>query len=736
MARKESSMLEPSWLEMPMQNEGVFHQRSAAPDRADNWPGLFRGVGEAISQAGTLEELFRDVAEAVRLMWPDRIMSLAIRTADAKFVRTQFVARQNQIFSPTAQMPFRRFCRAVKLPDGRRYLERIPDKLWPLLFPNWAGATPANDRHDPARDNQSLNLDVPLHDFTPPKLVRENPSLEKRQNEANGAAPQRQHAVALSAKPHYASAFLVPLRDLSALAGDASLSLYMSDVQNGKSKPETICGCLAIASRRENAFLPGHDDWLVALSDLLATGIHKVQLLQERKHTLHSFQQFVNVSGELGTAAELGTALQKIAEAAIRLLPVPAASVAAFELATVGDMEQSSLLYFDEKGGAAAKERSISSPAMVLADWPGFPLRNTRGIVKRLLRHQPFAVYDVAKSRIFSEEAKALLAQHQIRSYLGMPISLDPPAVQSANTCTTPMALLNLYARAPHEINELDTAMLRAFALHAAQILAKVLLHHQLNKEKAYFDGLRRSSMEELENFVYVISHNLKTPVVSIQGFANILQEEVGPALEIEHQHFLERIRKNAAAMEKTVLDLLEFSRLGRAALKLERVNIKPLVQGVIDEMCWRRQAGEVEFVFPRQAAEPPGLLADGAELKIVFENLINNAVKYRRPEAPLRIEIGWEEQPRFHVFWVRDNGMGMDPAFQAKAFDLFQRGPNVGQIAGTGVGLAIVRRIVENHQGLVRLHSKLGEGTTIYFTLPKLDAAPSGDPIEAALTH
>jgi signal transduction histidine kinase len=723
-------MLEPSWLEMPMQNEGVFHQRSAAPD----WQRLFRGAGEAINQATTLEELFRRVAEAARLRWPDRIVSLAMRTADAKFVRTQFVACQNQIFSPTAQMPLRRFCRAVKLPDGRRYLDRVPDKLWPLLFPNLAGATPAIVPPAPARANQNFNLGVPPHDFTPPKLLREDPFLEKRQSDANGAAALPQNAIALSAKQHEATAFLVPLRDVNALANDTSLSLYSPELQNGKAKSETILGCLAIVSRQENAFLPGADDWLVALADLLAAGIHKVLLLQERNHALRNLRQLVEAGDEMGKAADLEAALQRIAHAAIRLLPIPAASVAAFELTTVGGLEPSSLSRFDEKGAAAAKESAIA-PA-TLAEWPRFPLRTTRGIVKRLLRHQPLVVYDVAKSRILSEEAKALLAQQHFHAYFGLPIFLDPPTGTNANTYTTPLALLNLFAFAPHEIAELDTAMLRAFAAHAAQVLAKVRLRRQLDKEKACFDGLRRSAMEELENFVYVISHNLKTPVVSIQGFANILEEEIGLALESEHWRFLERIRKNAAAMEKMVLDLLEFSRLGRAPLKLERVNVFELVQNVIEEMRLLGQAGEAEFVLPRQPAALPGVLADSAELKIVFENLLNNAAKYRRPEAPLRIEIGWEEQPRFHVFWVRDNGMGMDPAFRAKAFSLFQRGPNVGQIPGTGVGLAIVRRIVENHQGLVRLHSKLGEGTTIYFTLPKREAAPSNDSDKTALKH
>lgn len=240
---------------------------------------------------------------------------------------------------------------------------------------------------------------------------------------------------------------------------------------------------------------------------------------------------------------------------------------------------------------------------------------------------------------------------------------------------------------------------------------------------------------KELENLVFVISHNLKTPIVSVQGFANLLREELEPRLSAEHVHFLERIQKNAALMEKMILDLLEFYRLGREAAKFDWVDLHELVNRVIDDMKMLEQtslspsefnrpsAGEkpaaAEFVVP---ARLPRLLAEAQGLKTVFENLFSNAMKYRRPEAPLRIEVGWQEQPRFHAFWVRDNGRGMDSAFQQKAFNLFQRGSNVGKIAGTGVGLAIVRRIIENHKGMIKLDSKAGEGTSVYFTLPKME--------------
>ncbi len=256
-----------------------------------------------------------------------------------------------------------------------------------------------------------------------------------------------------------------------------------------------------------------------------------------------------------------------------------------------------------------------------------------------------------------------------------------------------------------------------------------ILLNDDLPSRQAELQLRRRE--EELENFVYVISHNLKTPIISIQGFANLLREELGAHLSDEHLHFLDRIQKNAMLMEKMILDLLEFSRLGREFPRFGEVDLSEVLREVIDEMCLLHQIARKQEQAAPRAAEPPEFIlpkelprlwADANGLKTVFQNLLSNALKYRRPEAPLRLEIGWQDLPRFHAFSVRDNGLGMEPLFQKKAFDLFQRGPQVGHIPGTGVGLAVVRRIVEKHQGLVRLDSKLGEGTTIYFTIPKME--------------
>jgi signal transduction histidine kinase len=166
------------------------------------------------------------------------------------------------------------------------------------------------------------------------------------------------------------------------------------------------------------------------------------------------------------------------------------------------------------------------------------------------------------------------------------------------------------------------------------------------------------------------------------------------------------------------IVDLLDFSRLARPSLNLALTHVEEIVRNVVDELKLQENMRDVEFDV---ASDLPAVVADPEGLSIVFQNLIGNAAKYRRPGVPLKIRIGWQSQPRFYAFWVKDNGIGMDPDFREKAFALFQRGANTSQIPGTGVGLALVKRIVENHHGLVHIESASEAGTTVQFTIAKL---------------
>jgi PAS domain S-box-containing protein len=907
MIRKESSMFGPSSSDWQTKTGAVCRDPSEAPGHfngasmgvvheAEEWRWVFQATAEAIHQAATMEELFRLVVQALRKMMPCDAASLVVRSADAKFVQTQFVAREGQMMPVTARMPLRRFARLIKMPAAQSYRKDIPAPLWPLLFPDLKQPAPAEKRagvSTPPKpkgalgrnghlQNQDTNDRQKPEDETAATLQKKTETPPDEVAEMQG--PPSTLLVALKGMPFVpvatasqkTSGIFPEAQSVIAPAVSSSPTGGFSAEPAEKEMPS---GCIAVASHQAEAFTANHGELLAALADLLVAGIHKVRLMHEKEHTLKSLRCLAEASWEMGTARDLDTAMQKIAQAAVRALPVPYASVALCDLTAPNDRGWPDAFSVDGVGkgvvvasehanslppcnkvldphdsevthaaGLSFAEMSNAEPAAFGSgasptDWPPCPLRMSNGLIKRLLRNRPIMVTDVPRSHLFSDAVKMVMLRYGIKYYFGVPILLrhcnGPDAGAGAPVS---LAILGIYATNHEGFDEVERTVLQVLAAQAVQVLENNRLYQQVKKSRDYFEGLLLSSVdaivttdrrgniiffspgaenllgyralempgqpvtrllrdgsdklrrsllnllrkgdvqhceldiinsdketiplsisisrvlngrgtvegflcigkdisqrraaeleikrrgEELENFVYVISHNLKTPIVSIQGFANLLQEELGPMLDSDHLHFLDRIQKNAALMEKMILDLLEFSRLGRSPVKFEMVNVKEVVQGVIDEMFFLGKIRDVEFTWPRKPLELPRVYADGAGLKTIFENLLNNAVKYRRPGVPLRIEIGWEEQTRFHVFWVRDNGMGMEAGFLAKAFDLFQRGPNVGQIQGTGVGLAIVRRIVENHKGLVRLDSKPGEGTTIYFTLPKLDALPVSD--------
>ncbi|MDZ7291810.1 MAG: HAMP domain-containing histidine kinase [candidate division KSB1 bacterium] len=725
MTRQEAFRFGASYVEVPVKAEAVSHRLSAtsvhlndAPE-AEKWRMLCHKLDKEVTHASTMEAIFRSILQALLDILPCDAASLVIRTADAKFVRTQLIAFHGQILEPTkvASMPLRRFSRLLGLPSAQDYLTYLPARFPQLLFPDWSQSTTT-----PAFPSVML---VPLRDLPALSVDGTNPPKTSHLSAGQQSTPSRTL--------------------LSADEGSKKIT----------TEQKQIGGCLAIVSEQAHAFSRPHGDLLVELAGLLADGIHRVQLLQEKRRTIQGLQALAEASVEMQASLDWDTALQKIAQAAVRVLSIPIASVACVEQSTVGNTEQSIIFTgTNEKGAVAVQPHIISSePArctgntelqiagLAASEWPTFPLRKTRGLLNRLLRNRSITVNDIPKSRILTDTARTTMARHDIRFYHGLPILLRQCDGLETAATLKPFILLSLYTHAPHDFDDLERMLLHALAAQVPMVLDNLQRHREVQKSKERLEGFlsidtttsprrvdeleiqRRS--EDLENFVYVISHNLKTPLVSIQGFANILQEELGPALDSGHRHFLERIQKSAASMEKMILDLLEFSRLGHSPFTFEMVNLNELVQSVIEEMRLPGQLHEVEFILPRPPSALPNLYADGDELKTVFENLLNNAVKYRRAGVPLRIEVGCEELPRFHLLWVRDNGMGMDPAFQTKAFDLFQRGPNVGQIQGTGIGLAIVRRIIENHKGLVRIDSQPGEGTTVYFTLPKMEALP-----------
>ena len=219
---------------------------------------------------------------------------------------------------------------------------------------------------------------------------------------------------------------------------------------------------------------------------------------------------------------------------------------------------------------------------------------------------------------------------------------------------------------------------------------------------------------QELEAFSYSVSHDLRAPLRAVNGFAGIVLEDFGPQLPEEGRGYLERIRAGALRMGALIDDLLAFSRLSRQSVNRQTVNSTRIVQEALDELKPLRDGRQIEI----KIGELPACHGDPALLKQIWVNLISNAIKYTRGREPGIIEIGCARENDEDVFFVRDNGAGFDMQYANKLFGVFQRLHREDQFEGTGVGLAIVQRIVHRHGGRIWAKAEVNRGATFYFTI------------------
>jgi signal transduction histidine kinase len=220
---------------------------------------------------------------------------------------------------------------------------------------------------------------------------------------------------------------------------------------------------------------------------------------------------------------------------------------------------------------------------------------------------------------------------------------------------------------------------------------------------------------QELEAFVYTISHDLRAPLVSMDGFYSLLKRESQNQLGEQGQHYLERIRANVAHMNTLITELLDLSRIGRVVGPEEEIDVGALLREIEEGLVLKLEQEGVEFIV--QQPLPP-VRGDRGRIRQVFANLIENAVKFRSLERGLRIEVGCEQERGFYRLHVRDNGIGILPQYQEQVFEPFRqldRG-----IEGVGMGLTLVKRIVEHHGGRLWVESEPGKGATFYFTIPR----------------
>lgn len=227
---------------------------------------------------------------------------------------------------------------------------------------------------------------------------------------------------------------------------------------------------------------------------------------------------------------------------------------------------------------------------------------------------------------------------------------------------------------------------------------------------------------KELEAFTYSVSHDLRAPLRTINGYAQLLLNRSGPGFGEEDRRLLQVIRKNTQTMGQLIDDLLRFSHAGRREMQLSTIDMAELAQGAFDELVSMSPGSRVRCTI---AALPP-CTADRAMIRQVFINLISNAMKFTATRAEPTLDIGSSEADGQYVYFVRDNGVGFDMKDADKLFSVFERFHAEDKFEGTGVGLAIVQRVIQRHNGRVWAESRVDEGATFYFSLPKETSAAS----------
>jgi signal transduction histidine kinase len=225
---------------------------------------------------------------------------------------------------------------------------------------------------------------------------------------------------------------------------------------------------------------------------------------------------------------------------------------------------------------------------------------------------------------------------------------------------------------------------------------------------------------DEMEAFSYSVSHDLRAPLRQIAGFTRLVEESAAARTEDQSKEYFGLIQRAVQRMTQLIDDLLVFSRTGRAELKRKEVNFQDLVEQVRQTLQGTLEGRTVHWQIHRL----PMVHGDASLLRQVMVNLLENALKFTRSCPTAEIEIGSHSTPAEHTFFVRDNGAGYDPQYAAKLFGVFQRLHRAGEFEGTGIGLATVRRIIQRHGGRTWAEGAVGQGATIYFSLPAADAA------------
>ena len=346
---------------------------------------------------------------------------------------------------------------------------------------------------------------------------------------------------------------------------------------------------------------------------------------------------------------------------------------------------------------------------------------------------QPISIHDPEYIHTLVARTKEAVFVQDVRNdvYISKFLHKTGPDVDFRALITWPLlsskqqllGTLQLISLTPKEISEKDRILFRSiaelFALAIEKTLAEIELK-RFNEELEQRVTQRTTELEtlnkELEAFSYSVSHDLRTPLRHISGFTELIRRNLGENVNVNVQHYLDTVVKSTNDMNRLIEDLLFFSRISLTKMKNEKINITQLVKQIIIELEPEIKDRKIKWTIKKL----PYLNGDTPLIRIVLLNLISNAIKFTRVKDVAMIEIGSKKLGKNSepIIYVKDNGIGFDMKYYDKLFGVFQRLHSDQEIEGTGIGLAMVKRIITRHGGKIWAEGTLNQGAIFYFSL------------------
>ena len=273
----------------------------------------------------------------------------------------------------------------------------------------------------------------------------------------------------------------------------------------------------------------------------------------------------------------------------------------------------------------------------------------------------------------------------------------------------------NLEIKVEERTRELETQVSKLDKSQQAMLYLVEDLNNTSEKLKKEQEKLNKAN-QELEAFTYSVSHDLRAPLRAIEGFSKFLVSDYSPKLDDEGKRFISVIRDNTLKMDQLITDLLHLSRVSKSEITFTKINMAKLAKTTFNEIATEEEKLKFEFVLQ----DIPDANGDIILMKQVWTNFISNSLKYSAKSTKKRIEIGCINEEKSYTYFVKDHGAGFNAKYKDKLFGIFQRLHKDAEFKGTGVGLAIVKRILDKHNGKAWAEGEIEMGATFYFLLPK----------------